>query len=628
MKKLLCLFIMTLTMSIIGMELEPAIPFKLSKGIVAIPERNLPFITTLHNHYLRHKQKADVEGIVPLLNNVSAHAVKLVNDALNVGAYKFAEHYNSLSADDRTLLVKAAKQYGDDGTTVMLDVPELRKQIDALSCVKSDDNNDDREYVKNYFKEKLICNKASVFGWLSKTNYGKHMTKVLLGDIAPSSFLLNGYHTHDQTISTIPLRINGIVHQTAGSCFITDTYECRVTDVRDKHCMLWVVNHNDASGYVSTGIRHKGAIKGCVFSKTQAGVGYVVTYSESDIVFSIITTHKDKEPVIESVNVDLPQGGIVVDACFDHQTHQFLVATHEPKNLNSVFRRWSMDGQLVHKVAWSFKEYAFIEKILVYRDSLALFFSLGDKYALHKYERLSDGTWESKSVTTLCDKFTKEDPSWNRREWIDFMPRGESVFMYYAYEGPLSLQAEALDAKSNKQSDDIFGDFMNIFTSQPATHNEKYYVYSPGGLFLLRNSLKKEIGIWRVKTELLDAVTHKQILSLDTFLENFKGIGFSPSGDQLIFFGAAGVTEKVDLLSNQDLQCLQALEGVAFKDAGVTSLLKRLCEECRENGVITLRNDSPTYAMLHEWSKNSADLKELLEKCLPPRVQKVGGQKK
>src|SRR5687767_227218 len=108
--------------------------------------------------------------------------------------------------------------------------------------------------------------------------------------IYPGSLLLNGYHSQNTSFYSIPLIINGKECDTYAHCFVTDTHECRITDIQDNECTLWVVDHaTSCSSCIK--IEHKGDIKGCCFAKPKKGYTYAVTYSENDIIFSSITIH-------------------------------------------------------------------------------------------------------------------------------------------------------------------------------------------------------------------------------------------------------------------------------------------------------------------------------------------------
>ncbi|HSC25084.1 MAG TPA: hypothetical protein VLB80_02605 [Candidatus Babeliales bacterium] len=77
-----------------------------------------------------------------------------------------------------------------------------------------------------------------------------------------------------------------------------------------------------------------------------------------------------------------------------------------------------------------------------------------------------------------------------------------------------------------------------------------------------------------------------------------------------------GFHEEISLLSNVDTKLLQESEHIFFANSGVTSLIKRLCKECKEKGIITLDKNSSTYEMLMDWAKDQSLLK-ILKQCLP-----------
>lgn len=626
------------------MEGNSLITFKCNPSFIAVKQSNLPLIKTLHAHYQEHKKTATMQGFVPVFPHVSSYAVSIVNSALDVVPDRFGEYYNKLSAPNRTLLIKVSGQYDDDRNKTMLNIPELTKRLIEVyftdrtlrTHIKSYFKDEDEDCVRNYFRAKLIYNKSLFGAWAPKSSItdGSNTRMLLTNNIYLGSLFLNGYHSNNQFGCTVPLRISDTVHQTYGSCFITNTHECRVTDVRDKHCVLWVVNHNDPSLHKSTCVKHKGEIKGCCLSKKEAGVGYAVTYSEHDMVFSTITMQKNGQPVIKSVHVDIPNKGTIVDVCFHHGADQLLVATYE--GLNSVLRCWAMDGKALKESYFPFKDCAFLEKIFLSRtatnDVLVLLFGVADQLTVYKCASADNGQFAFDSLSDFdkCTGHFRVGNFWEYTNGISILKRGDSFFMYDDLScSPFDVRVAVSEEKS-KQSSGFFGDLMNAFTSQP--DSECYRVYSPDGQFVLCNSLKNKLGVFWVETLLKDAVTHKPILSIDTLYRNFAGVGFTHDGTELIFLNHQYHHETVSLLNDKDKKYLQGLEDIAFQNVGVTSLLKRLCMKCKENGVVTLRADSPAYHMLYDWTHKSSilreDLCELLATCMPLSVKKVGVQKK
>ena len=63
---------------------------------------------------------------------------------------------------------------------------------------------------------------------------------------------------------------------------------------------------------------------------------------------------------------------------------------------------------------------------------------------------------------------------------------------------------------------------------------------------------------------------------------------------------------------------IEEFEDMAFKNCAVISLLKRLCRECKEKGLITLSKDSPARAMLMDWWRaGTSEMKRFLGICFP-----------
>jgi hypothetical protein len=146
-------------------------------------------------------------------------------------------------------------------------------------------------------------------------------------------------------------------------------------------------------------------------------------------------------------------------------------------------------------------------------------------------------------------------------------------------------------------------------------------VYSPQGTFLISNLLKQKYGMFYVETVLQDAITHKQIFSIDTLYHGFQGVGFSHDETELFFFDLLKAS-RVSLLNDADKKMLSQIEDIACKDLGVVSLMRRLCAECKEKKTLSLCADDPARAMLLDWSKKSPELLELLKTCLPITIIK------
>jgi hypothetical protein len=281
-----------------------------------------------------------------------------------------------------------------------------------------------------------------------------------------------------------------------------------------------------------------------------------------------------------------------------------------------------MDGTYSELASYSFKEHAFLEKIFISRNSsgdfLRVLFGVDDQSAVYKYNIVGNGSYVFDSSIEL------NKPSHGTDEWkcVDdayIIPREGSMFVYDLSYSPFTAYIAASE-KVYEPRGNFFDNVMNVFVSQP--DSECYRVYSPDGKFLLCNSLKNKWGVFWVETVVKDAVTHKQILSIDTLYQNFIAVGFTYDGTEIIFLNRIGDDEKISLLNDDDKNCLQAIEDVACNNVGVTSLLKRLCMECKEKGAAVVYQNDPTHTMLIDWARRSSTLRKLLATHLPLCVKK------
>lgn len=568
--------------------------------VISIKKSNLCLIKNLHKHYQQHQNTIKSGGLVPCYKHVSGQAISLVNDALNVRPDRFAGFYhNQLSPHGRNLLIKTSGQYDEKREKVMLDVPEITKRLidvcftdDGLrDYVKEYIGKDDEDYVRNYFRERLISSKR-----LLSLKQPMFSLSIIPEDIYLGSLFIDEAHTIDQYNYPIPLCIENDVHQTYAISFGIDNYEYRITDLHNNQCLLWLINHDNPADTFSTLIKHKKPIKGCRFSKTKTDVEYALTYSDTDMIFSTITTQNGVS-FVESKAVDIE--GQIVDACFDSVNNCWHVGSYE--GLDSVFRLWTVDGEFVKQTSTgSFKAHGLLEKIVIYRTVdqyyLLYLFGVANMYAKYTY-KVSDDVYHYEERTHLMSV-----DLYNNSYFSKIIARQNSV--------------DWIGSRCPFFVDNSTESFLESFWSQPKT--EIHRVYSPDGAYLMCNTLKKNsVGILYVETLIQDAVTRKEIFSIDTLYSTFRGVGFTHDGTELIFLVKVGPYYKVSLLNPEDKQMLSEVEDIAFNNLGVISLLKRLCMECRQNGILSLHKNDPIRAMLIDWSKKSPAMLEFLNTCLP-----------
>lgn len=149
MKKLrrirLVLLLVTVGISIACME---SINVTCSDGNTSIKKSNIRLMKTSQKRYDVNKAMMDKGDMILSFPNVSTKALSLVNEALNVQSDQFDVHYKKLSPEDKILLIKSSGQYNEDGTKLMLNVPEVTKRLIEVCFTDTYV----REYIKSFFK--------------------------------------------------------------------------------------------------------------------------------------------------------------------------------------------------------------------------------------------------------------------------------------------------------------------------------------------------------------------------------------------------------------------------------------------------------------------------------------------
>lgn len=592
--------VMTVVTPLISMERENVVQIMGDVSVLSIKESNLELMQTLYKHCLCDWKKNKRIGLVPRYSHVSPDEISLVNQALTVRPDQFADYYNQLSQQNRLSLIKTSGQYNEAGKKVMLDVPEVTKRLievyfddDLRNYIKSYLKNEDKDTVRNYFREQLIYSKRllalkqlDLFNW--PTRYR------LIEDVYLGSVFLDAFNTVHQYDYPIYLYTKDKIRKTYATYFAIDNYEYRITDVCGDKCLLWIVNHNNPDATFSTVIKLKGNIKGCAMSSTQTDVEGVLIYSDHEMVFSTIKT-LNGVVCIDSVSVEsLHQ---IVDVCFEPINYRWVVGTYE--GLEYVCSDWNMQGEYIASpVRRSMKRFGFLEKIAICSTAE------GYRWA----EIIGVANLYSIAVSDIAT-----DDGVYTCHYISGLSRPSEVIcqMGGCIEGGHELF---------KVVDSI--NMANWRYSVLKEDGQAHKVYSPQGTFLMSNSLKNKFGMLYVETVLQDAITHKQIFSIDTLYTGFEGVGFSHDEKELFFFDNLR-TSKVSLLNDTDKKMLSEIEDIACTNLGVASLMRRLCAKCKENKTLSLSADDPAFVMLVDWSKKSPELLQLLKTCLPiTRIKK------
>lgn len=620
-------FILSLVVPIVplGCMDHRMVNFQTRDGIISVQKSNIPLIKTVSKYYRKYKAKTSDGGIVPLPKNVSKRELCLVNDALNVRPDMFDGYYKTLPQDDRDLLIKASGQYNYDGTKLMLNAPDVTRRLIEVyfdtglrDYIKSYFKNEDEDAVRNYCREQLLLGKRLLR--LKVPCMLASCDSLLQRKISLKSLFMDGYWDipHDEFMWPIPLSIGDKVYKTYATHFIGD-YEYRVTNTigstfsqplffpLSEQCLLWVINHHNQNT-TSAAVTHTSNIKGCCFSKTGTGVEYIITYSDKDIVFSKITITEDGLSDIESIHVDIPENSTIVDAGFNHLSNQLVVGTYE--GLSSSIQCWHLSGVVADvKTSFLFKKYGMLEHVFTVGDKLIFIYSAPD----HRYR-----VWVCPMLGNdmVSDTVFKSIEAHNESPYSPsyrMVSIGESIFVYDLTSSPFEAARKAVQRKEQLS---FFEKLKESFcTFEP--DKECFRTYSPDGTFLLCNLLKVKLGILYVETQVKDAVTGKQITSIDTLYHNFVGVGFTHDSTELVFLNNTGFHDKVSLWDDGDKEMLREFEAVAFKNCAVTSLLKRLSQKCKKRGCVKLRADSSIRALLMNWWRMSSSMKNFLETCFP-----------
>lgn len=622
MKKALHISFISLlaVISAMSMEHDKTIRFIGDHSIIPIKESHVRLMKQLHRHAQKDPDVVKRGGLVERYPHLSSEAMVLVHDALKVRPDKFKDYYNKLSEEKCHLLIVSSGQYNAEGKKVMLDVPEVTQRLidvyfsdDLRKYIKKYIGTDDEDYVRAYFKEKLILSKSLLT--LKEPKFYDGSSESVWKEMYLGSCFIDAVNTLQQPNYPISLRIGDNLYRTYATYFGTDNYEYRITDLVDTQCTLWVINHDNRGKTFSTAIKHKKPIKACRFGGTGTDVEYVLTYSKCDIILSTITM-QNGIAFVESKKIDAPEKTKIVDICFDSVNNDWLVGLY--RGCKTVFKRLNKEGNFELQVSsFPFKDNGLLQRILSHEQDEDCYFTviygIADQLKFVEYKQLASNAIADAIAATPLYKWYNN--SWCYSFWNSRFVELNDCLHVFNHAFPFFTRHSEIQ-QNNKQNNFTLATMWNYFSSQPVSKIHR--VYSPDGTLLMCNSLKNKLGILYVETVIKDAVTHKDIISFDTVYKNFIGIGFTHDGTELVVIPQFGPYQCVALLNDADKRCLQALEG-NFIYLGRTAWLKRLCQECKERGIITLSADDSSYELLREWAKKTPATLEFLQKCLPMR---------
>jgi len=593
-------------------------------SIIVVPQCHLKLMGAWWaNHYKKYKNDVDAGQIIPRFEHVSPEGLRLVKDAMSVDVDKFADFYIKLSPENKRLLINVSGEYGNTPQEMMLNISSLTAQLvevyftqDLRKYIKSYCEDDIKNEVFCYFKSQIFKNKSS------KRNMLFPSEDPLLNCIPYRSVWVPYNHTISLQDNSLSLSVNGINHAVYASYFATDTHECRLVDRKDNICSLWVIDHKNLKNKnhtFLTPISHNKPIKGSCFGKTETGNEYVVTYSECDIVITKINRGADIS-LVETVHKVLPKNCKVVDVCINLVNNHLIVGMYQ--EYNSRIDIWSMEGKLLKEGTplLSFENNGLLKKILmVYNDSDKLFLSalfiVGGQYSICRAESLGSFDYDSLMNGGRCNYYSATR--------YDLMFDGYSDYNVYKNGNDLLIYSTqyCLRSRDIKPQSFTWANFIEKYWSLAG--RQHYYVYSPSGKFLMRNSFKTKYEIGYIETILKDSITHKTLLTIDTLytsgLSSFTGVGFTHNEQELIFLNSSGSHDSVSLLNDDDANILQKIENKASANIAIAALLRRLCRECKKNGSLNVDQNDPACRMLLQWSRESSEMLNFLEKCLPLR---------
>jgi hypothetical protein len=316
--------------------------------------------------------------------------------------------------------------------------------------------------------------------------------------------------------------------------------------------------------------------------------------------------------LINPLHIDSPDNGKIIGACFNQIDNTLLVGTYE--KLDNTLRNWTMDGASSQPGIWPFKKFGLLEKMFSSNDCLLtgekthiLVFGVAGRYAVYKISNATNIT-----IDRTCLETISEHNAYASSVGVPLILKDGSVF---ARDCASSSFVSIVKAHLKKQQSSFLQSLKDDFLFEP--DDECHRTYSPDGMLLMCNSLKKKLGVLYVKTQIQEATTHKEIMTIDTLYKNFRGVGFAKDSKSLLFLNITGPNEKVILCDDEDKEMLQIFENMAFKNCAVTCLFEQLCREHRKNGYINLSLDDPMRIMLLNWWKTNSDIKKFLEICFP-----------
>jgi len=589
-------------------------------SIIVVPQCHLKLMGAWWaNHYKKYKNDVDAGQIIPRFAHVSPEGLRLVNDAMSIDVDKFADFYKKLSLQNKRLLINVSGEYGNTPQEMMLNIASLTAQLvevyfteDLRKYIKSYCEDDIKNEVFCYFKSQILKNKSFKRDMFPSGD-------PLLNCIPYSSVWVPYNHAISLQDNSLSLSINGINHAVYASYFATDTHECRLVDKKNNICSLWVIDHKNLKNknhtFLTT-ISHDKPIKGSCFGKTETGNEYVVTYSECDIVITKINRGVDIS-FVETVHKVLPENCKTVDVCINLVGNHLIVGMYQ--EYNSRIDIWSMEGQFLKEGTplRSFENNGLLKRIfMVHNDSDKLSFSAlfiaGGQYLIGNAEFLGGTDYGSLMDYGRCNYYLIGRSSLSGSDYYVYKNGNDSLI--YSTQFPLIFRGIKLQLSSVAN---FIGNYGFLAGRQ------HYYVYSPSGKFLMRNSFKTKYAINYVETILKDSITHETLLTIDTLytsgLSAFTGVGFTHNEQELIFLNSSGSHDSVSLLNDDDVNILQKIENKASANIAIAALLRRLCRECKKNGYLNLDQNDPARRMLFQWSQESSEMLNFLRKCLPLR---------
>lgn len=584
-----------------------------------IKKENIHQIGTLSLLCEKHKEE---QNYIPELS-VTKAKLMLLDAALSVEPKKFKSYFDELSKNDQQTLIRLSGPY-------CLNVPEMVRRT-IKCCFPQELAKKIKMFRCSVAEMQKTISTYCLYKCLTAGDDNGSSEKYDLSHIDWRATFFQGSYAHNLPCFVAKLlSVRGVFHRSYAVLFLANEHELHVTDDEsfssrtdcvaknlDKVCNLRILDRKKNDTVCCQEIMHKAPIKGYCFDQLNEYSGCLVTFSDSDLVFSFITTDEDGNVMIKSTDpYDTPNNGKIFSTCFDH-IHQLCVAAYE--GYNSVVRQWNMDGTQRFVKQFDFQGHGMMNHMFC-----------AEQYLYNDWEGI-----DRSRFNTLVIVFTVAN-------------RKSTVILYYDESG--TLKVDVINAFKDGQYDcnakTVFSrnnrNFLSWYTKdsrfkligqeyswwQPNKTvgceygKECYSTYSPNGRFMMQNMLKNMRGCSYIETNVIDTDTRQKIRSIDTPQDKFGCVGFSHDSTKLLFLKPDCLkrridsTEKALVLNNERQERFEQFKEVVFSDHITTALLFKAVQNIVDEKSLSADPQDPTRKKLIELSKLPG-MRAFMEKCFP-----------